>query len=307
LRGGVLRAVDDLHLDLRAGETLGVVGESGCGKSTLARALVGLEAPTSGSIRFDGQELVGLKSKAWRAIRRDIQMVFQDPLASLSPKFTVAKLLDEPLKQLCPELDAAARAARVREMLAQVGLGEDALDKRPADFSGGQAQRIAIARALVVKPRLLICDEPVSALDVSVQAQIVNLLLDLQQKYGLTLLFIAHDLAVVRQISHRVIVMYRGRIVEQSPVESLYLKPAHPYTRALLEAVPGQQTTDGAAAADAAAVDDPVQPAFGCAYHPRCKLVENACVREVPHMRRVGPEHYAACIFAPGAGRDTAL
>src|SRR5579859_2236505 len=206
-RRGLIHAVDDLHLDLRAGETLGIVGESGCGKSTLARTLIGLQEAHSGSIRYGGQELTALSKKDWRPLRREIQMVFQDPLASLNPKMTVGQIVAEPLRELCPEIPAAQHPTLVAQMLERVGLSADIVDRHPHEFSGGQAQRIGIARALMVRPKVLICDEAVSALDVSVRAQIVNLLAELRREYGLTLIFIAHDLAIVRYLCDRVLVM----------------------------------------------------------------------------------------------------
>ena len=296
-RSGPVRAVEDFHLDLREGETVGIVGESGCGKSSLARALLGLLRPASGSIRYDGRELVGLKKKEWRGIRREVQMVFQDPLASLNPKHSIGRILNEPLQNLCPELDSAQREARILEIIRRVGLDADCLDRKPREFSGGQAQRIGIARALMVKPRLLICDEPVSALDVSVQAGVVNLLIELQREFGLTMIFIAHDLAVVRYVSQRVAVMYLGRVVEQGPADQVYSQPKHPYTRLLLASVPGE----GAAAAADGEPPDPANPPMGCAFHPRCPMVDTMCVRDMPHLRRVGPQQYAACHFVGGA------
>ncbi|MBV8062718.1 MAG: ATP-binding cassette domain-containing protein [Nevskia sp.] len=305
-RRGPIHAVDDLHLDLRAGETLGIVGESGCGKSTLARTLVGLEQASSGSVRYGGRELLGLAKKDWRPLRREIQMVFQDPLASLDPKMTVGQIVAEPLRELCPEIPAGQHAGLVAAMLQRVGLSPDAAERHPHEFSGGQAQRIGIARALIVRPKVLICDEAVSALDVSVRAQIVNLLAELRREYGLTLIFIAHDLAIVRYLCDRVLVMYLGKVMEQAPGEELFALPRHPYTRALLAAAPGAaaaQTAANAAAGKkkprkaAGATPDPAHPPMGCVYSTRCPLVESACMRSAPNLRRTGPEHYAACHF----------
>jgi len=300
-RRGTINAVDDLHLDLRPGETLGIVGESGCGKSTLARTLVGLQQADSGSIRYAGQELTALSKKDWRPLRREIQMVFQDPLASLNPKMTVGQIVAEPLRELCPEIPAAQHPQLVAQMLERVGLPRDCVERLPHEFSGGQAQRIGIARALIVRPKVLICDEAVSALDVSVRAQIVNLLAELRREYGLTLIFIAHDLAIVRYLCDRVVVMYLGKVMEQAPSEELFALPRHPYTRALLAAAPGAQ----AAAGEAKKVKgkkggnqpDPAHPPMGCVFSTRCPLVESACVRSAPNLRRTGPEHYAACHF----------
>jgi oligopeptide transport system ATP-binding protein len=300
----VVKAVDGVSFDLAAGETLGIVGESGCGKSTLARTLIGLQQADSGSIRYAGQELVGLSKKDWRPLRREIQMVFQDPLASLDPKMMVGDIVAEPLRELCPEIPAHQHAALVAEMLERVGLSADVVSRYPHEFSGGQAQRIGIARALIVKPKVLICDEAVSALDVSVRAQIVNLLAELRREYGLTLIFIAHDLAIVRYLCDRVVVMYLGKVMEQAPSEELFALPRHPYTRALLAAAPGaleQARTETGQDKDkkkkkpkAAA---PEHPPMGCVFSTRCPLVEGACVRSAPNLRRTGPEHYAACHF----------
>jgi oligopeptide transport system ATP-binding protein len=304
-RRGWIRAVDDLHLDLRAGETLGIVGESGCGKSTLARALVGLQAPTSGSIRLAGRELVGLPEKQWRPLRREIQMVFQDPTGSLDPRMSVAQIVEEPLRELFPELSAAERAERARAMIARVGLPADAGARLPHEFSGGQAQRIGIARALVVRPAILICDEAVSALDVSMRAQIVSLLAGLRREYGLSMIFIAHDLPVVRYLSDRVAVMYLGKVMEQASAHELFAAPQHPYTRALLAAAAPAAPATATAPAPAPSARKAVARAeaaaalanMGCVFHSRCPLMEGACVRSAPQLRRTGIEHYAACHF----------
>ncbi len=307
-RDAHVRAVDDLHLDLRAGETLGIVGESGCGKSTLARALIGLQAPTSGSIRYAGRELAGLSKKDWQPLRRELQMVFQDPLASLNPKMTVGQIVAEPLRELCPEIPAAEHAQRVAAMLERVGLSRDIVDRHPHEFSGGQAQRIGIARALIVKPKVLICDEAVSALDVSVRAQIVNLLVELRQEYGLTLIFIAHDLAIVRYLCDRVLVMYLGKVMEQAGAADLFGTPKHPYTRALMAAAPVGASAPAVVEEAggkkkkkrkplAGDLPSPAHPPMGCVFHTRCPLMETACVASIPSLRRVGPEHYAACHF----------
>lgn len=238
VRFGRLRAVDGVSFDAFAGETLGIVGESGSGKSTLARAVLQLIRPTAGSVRLLGEELTTLDRRSLRARRRDMQIVLQDPLGSLNPRMTAHEIIAEPLRTHTPELSANELAARVAASLERVGLLGRQANRYPHEFSGGQCQRIGIARALILEPKLLVCDEPVSALDVSIRAQIVNLLMDLQRDLGLTLLFIAHDLAVVRHISHRVMVMHRGRVVELADRETLYAAPQHPYTRALLDAVP---------------------------------------------------------------------
>ena len=300
-----VKAIDDLHFDLQPGETLGIVGESGCGKSTLARTLVGLQTASGGSIRYDGRELVGLTRKDWKPLRREVQLVFQDPLGSLSPKLKVVDLIAEPLKALRPDLPADQRKARALAMMARVGLGEELAERRSAELSGGQGQRVGIARALIVEPKLLICDEPVSALDVSIQAQIINLLADLARERGLAMIFIAHDLAVVRQLADRVMVMYLGKVMEQGRADDVYLQARHPYTRALLDAVP-ELPADGEAGKGrlrrllGGAAPDPGQPPMGCVFHPRCPLAENACVQSVPGLRRIGVQQYAACHFIAG-------
>ncbi len=293
-----LRAVDDINFNLYAGQTLGLVGESGSGKSTLARALIGLQPIAGGAIHFDGRDLTRLDAAGWRQQRREIQMVFQDPLASLNPRMTIGRSVAEPLRALCPELSAAERVERVQQMLERVGIPAAHMDRYPHEFSGGQCQRIGIARALVVRPRLLICDEPVSALDVSIQAQIVNLLAELQQEYGLALLFIAHDLAVVRQISHRVLVMYFGRGMEQGDCGQIFTQPRHPYTRALLASVPGaseeqrqHQLLDGE-------LPSLNRPPLGCAFVSRCPMADEQCTRSVPHARRFADGGMSACHYA---------
>jgi oligopeptide transport system ATP-binding protein len=304
-RRGSIQAIEDLHLDLRAGETLGIVGESGCGKSTLARTLIGLQAPTSGSIRYGGQELATLPRKEWRPLRRELQMVFQDPLGSLDPRMSIGQIVAEPLRELCPEIPASEHPKQVAAMLRRVGLSPDIVDRHPGEFSGGQAQRIGIARALIVRPKVLICDEAVSALDVSVRAQIVNLLAELRQEYGLTLIFIAHDLAIVRYLCDRVLVMYLGRVMEQAAAEDLFSIPRHPYTRALMAAAPagaeaqppGPENSKKKRKALAGDMPSAEHPPMGCVFHTRCPLMESTCVASVPGLRRVGPEHYAACHF----------
>ena len=300
-----IRAIDDLHFDLQAGETLGIVGESGCGKSTLARTLVGLQEATSGSIRYNGTELIGLSPKEWRPLRREVQLVFQDPLASLSPKMKIVDIVAEPLKALRPEFDAATRRSRALALLERVGLGPELADRKPRELSGGQGQRVGIARALIVEPKLLICDEPVSALDVSIQAQIINLLTELARERNLAMIFIAHDLAVVRQLSDRVLVMYLGKVMEQGRADNVYARPRHPYTRALLEAAPVIEA-DGSKPKKRRLLGgdtpNPAQPPMGCVFHPRCPLAEHACVQSVPLLRRVDGEQYAACHFVAAGG-----
>jgi len=298
-----LRAIDDLNFNLHQGEILGVVGESGSGKSTLARVLVGLQGITAGSVRFQGKELKGLHKRDWRALRRDVQLVFQDPLASLNPRHKIGRSLAEPLKALYPDMSREERRDRVREMLEQVGLDGVDAERYPHEFSGGQCQRIAIARALIVRPKLLICDEPVSALDVSVQAQIVNLLRDLQRRYGLAILFIAHDLAVVRHISDRVLVMYFGKLMEQADRDALFATPRHPYTRALLSAIPGHDAFHGFRARDGE-LPSPYAPPVGCLFVSRCPMADEQCTRRPPHYRRYPDGAVALCHYASEFGRD---
>lgn len=303
-RDGVIRAVDDVHFDLHRGETLGIVGESGCGKSTLARALLGLRPATAGGIVLDGRDVARLDEAQWRPLRHDIQMVFQDPLASLDPRFTIGESVAEALESLRPELDAAARQARVAAMLARAGLAELG-GRYPHELSGGQCQRAGIARALVAQPRVLVCDEPVSALDAAVQAQILDLLADLQREQGLSIIFITHDLAVVRRLCHRVLVMYLGRIMEQAPCDELFAQPRHPYTRALLAAVPGAARTDGAARALSGELPSPASPPSGCVFRTRCPMADDLCAREVPYLGKVGERSHAACHYVQGAGDHT--
>ena len=298
-RTGSITAVDDVHLDLFAGETLGIVGESGCGKSTLARTLIGLQAPSSGQILLDGDNITRRSAAQWQPLRRKIQMIFQDPGASLDPRMTVGEIIAEPLLALAPELSSSERQAQVLQMLDRVGLARKHLNRYPHEFSGGQCQRVGIARALVVQPQVLICDEPVSALDVSVQAQIINLLADIQADTGLAMLFIAHDLAVVRHISHRVLVMYLGRVMEAASRDQMFMAPAHPYTRALLSAVPSLEPGHSAQRMVLGAeLPDPAAPPSGCVFRTRCPMADHICSQQVPGLRRVSPESYAACHFA---------
>lgn len=296
---GLLRAVDEINFNLHAGETLGIVGESGSGKSTLARALVGLQAVSSGAISYGGHNLARFGEAQWRPLRREIQMVFQDPLSSLDPRMTVGDSIAEPLRSLLPDTTAGEREARVLAMMERTGLSADLRNRYPHQLSGGQCQRAGIARALVLRPKILICDEPVSALDVSVQAQIINLLTQLQREDGLTLMFIAHDLAVVRHISRRILVMYQGRVMEQAACEDLFARPAHPYTRALLASTPG--------AGDRHQQHAPRQPdapmaatSLGCAFAPRCPMADEHCTRSVPHYRRLDSGSVVACRYAGG-------
>jgi oligopeptide transport system ATP-binding protein len=287
-RREMLRAVDGVELTLAAGETLGVVGESGSGKSTLARAILRLVPATAGSVTVLGREVAALSAAGLRAIKRDLQVVFQDPLASLNPRMTVGDIVSEPLWTHRPELDAAAVRAAVVEVLRRVGLSGSELNRYPHEFSGGQCQRIGIARALVLRPKVIVCDEPVSALDVSIQGEIVRLLLELRAEFGLALVFIAHDLAVVRQISHRVMVMYLGRVMEVASRDDLYSRPRHPYTQALLGAVPLPDPDAERARAHpllGGELPSPIRPPSGCRFRTRCPYVVDRCAAEVPALR----------------------
>lgn len=290
-----LYAVNGVSFDIAAGETLGLVGESGCGKSSLGRALVRLEKPASGSIKLDGRELATLDGRALRRARGDIQMVFQDPYGSLNPRLTVLESLDEVLA-LRTKDGRAARRERAAELLKQVGLLPDALDRYPHQFSGGQRQRIGIARALAGDPRLIVADEPVSALDVSVQAAIVNLLMEIQRERGMAFLFIAHDLAVVEHISNRIMVMYLGRIVEVAPAHELVASPRHPYTQALLAAVPTLTPEGRSRIVLHGDVPSPLDPPSGCPFHPRCPFAQARCRSELPELCKSG-ERACACFF----------
>ncbi len=293
--------VDGVDFNLHAGETLGLVGESGCGKSSLAKALLGLQPIASGAAIFNGTDLAKLDRKRWKPLRRDIQMVFQDPLSSLDPKMRVGRIIEQPLIALCPGVDKAERQLRVAAMLERVGLSAADMQRHVHEFSGGQCQRIGLARALVVEPKLLICDEPVSALDVSVQAQVINLLADLQRELGLAMLFIAHDLAVVRQICTRVLVMYGGAVMEQARREQLFGQPMHPYTQALMAATPGSGTSLIPAVSVLQSERTPnaaVQGlTLGCRYRDRCAVADDYCGSSVPALRKTAPEHFAACHF----------
>jgi peptide/nickel transport system ATP-binding protein len=305
-----VQALDGVSFTLRAGRSLGVVGESGSGKSTLARLVMALERPSAGQVLFDGRDLHALSAAALREARRGLQMVFQDPYGSLDPRHRVERIVGEPLERLA-QVTATQRRERVLAMLRAVGLGEGDAAKYPHEFSGGQRQRIAIARAMVTHPRLIVADEPVSALDVSVQAQVLNLMQDLQDQFGVTYLFISHDLAVVDLVCDEVIVLYRGRVVEHAPADTLFRSAAHPYTRALLDAVP-PALPPGAWPGAAGSAPPPApqpnprhaaapmlhSPSGGCTFAPRCALRHGRCLSENPQLRSVGPGHEAACHVA---------
>ena len=298
----LLRAVDGVSLAVPKGRTLSLVGESGCGKSTVARLAVGLYRPSAGQVMFDGRDLA--EARAASDQRRRMQMIFQDPYASLNPRWRVRDIVAEPIRAFGLLPDRAAQEARVAELLTQVGLSPLDGHKFPHEFSGGQRQRISIARALSSNPEFLVCDEPTSALDVSVQAQILNLMKELQSRMGLTYLFISHNLAVVRQVSDQIGVMYLGRIAELAPAESLFRRPRHPYTRALMEAIPDLDMTGRARIPVGGEVPSPITPPTGCAFHPRCPLAGPRCKAERPELKPAG-DAMVAC-HAVEDGRDAA-
>jgi peptide/nickel transport system ATP-binding protein len=294
--GKTLSAVSDVSLHVGKGETLGLVGESGCGKSTLGRAVLQLRRPTAGKVVFDGTELTGLAADKMRLMRRRLQLIFQDPIASLNPRRSIGDIVAEPLI-IIGVSDKAERDRRVREVLTAVGLDADLVTGRlPHEFSGGQCQRICIARALILEPELVICDEPVSALDVSIRAQILNLLEDMKRRYGLTLLFIAHDLAVVKAVSDRIAVMYLGRLCEVGPTEQLFAKPAHPYTALLLEAIPvPDPSVKPAINVSVGEPPSPLAPPSGCRFRTRCPRADAVCADVVPPLREIANGQFAAC------------
>lgn len=297
----MLKAVDGVSFHIQAGETLGIVGESGCGKSTLARGVLNLVPATSGSVRWMGNELTGNDAGAWHSVRRDVQMIFQDPLASLNPRMTIAQIIAEPLRTHFLSMPKDEIMAKVVEMMQRVGLNQQQINRYPHEFSGGQCQRIGIARALILQPKLVICDEPVSALDVSIQAQIINLLKDLQQSMGLALIFIAHDLAVVKHISNRIMVMYLGRAVEKAEKTTLYAQPQHPYTKALLSAIPiPDPRLERAKTIELLTGDlpSPLNPPSGCAFRTRCPVAQLQCAAQTPVLHKVvANSTEAACLL----------
>ncbi len=300
-----IKAVDGISFTVKRGETLGLVGESGCGKTTTGRCILQLYKPTEGQVLFEGQDLTSLSTRQMREKRREMQVIFQDPYSSLNPRMTAGNIIGEPLIVHGLVRGKAEYRERVADLLQNVGLNPYMADRFPHEFSGGQRQRIGVARALSVGPKFIVADEPVSALDVSIQAQIINLLEDLQEQFGLTYLFIAHDLSVVRHISDRVGVMYLGRLMEVAERNEIYVNPVHPYTRALLSAVPIPDPVIDAQRERillTGEVPSPLNPPSGCVFHPRCPIANDDCQRYLPELREVAPNHWAACIRADGYG-----
>lgn len=292
-----VKAVQDISFDIKKGETLGLVGESGCGKSTLGRCLIRLIEPTSGKIYFKDKDITNVGGTELRELRKKMQIIFQDPYASLNPRMTIGAILEEPLIIHNLFDSAKDRADRIKELVNLVGLRPEHLSRYPHEFSGGQRQRVGIARALAVNPELIICDEPVSALDVSIQAQVINLLMELQQKLGLTYVFIAHDLKVVEHVSHRVAVMYLGKIVEMASADELYKNPQHPYTKALLSAIPIPDPKPRAERIILTGdVPSPMNPPPGCHFNPRCPIATEECRQQVPQLKTTADDHFVSCL-----------
>ncbi|MGV8831403.1 MAG: ABC transporter ATP-binding protein [Devosia sp.] len=294
----VLTALEDINFTIRQGETLGIVGESGCGKSTLGRCILQLLAPDEGQVLWLGQDLTRLPAEEMRKRRQDLQIIFQDPLASLNPRMTVGEIIADPLRTLRPEIDKTERRARVLKTMESVGLLPEMINRYPHEFSGGQAQRIGIARALITEPKLIVCDEPVSALDVSIQAQILNLLADLKDELGLTLIFISHNLSVVRHVSDRILVLYLGRIVELATGDEIYNSPRHPYTRALLTAVPipdPKLARERNIDALEGEIPSPINPPSGCTFRTRCRFAKPYCAEKRPPLEIIDDGRLVAC------------
>ncbi len=299
-----LKAVDDVSFNLQAGETLGIVGESGCGKSTLGRGVLQLLTPTAGEVVWMGNHLEGLPSHQMTGFRKDLQIIFQDPLASLNPRMTIGDIIAEPLTVHYPKLTEQERKEKVAEIMEQVGLLPLMINRYPHEFSGGQCQRIGIARAMILRPKLIVCDEPVSALDVSIQAQIINLIQDLQKSFGVTLIFISHDLSIVRHISHRIMVLYLGNVMEIADKDSLYKNPKHPYTKALISAVPipdPDLEKDKSRVVLEGDLPSPLSPPSGCVFRTRCPIAQDICAEEKPILKSFSDSHEIACHFSDSA------
>lgn len=295
-----LKAIDGVDFDLYPGETLGVVGESGCGKSTLGRAILQLIAPSGGQVAWLGKNIVGIPHHDMQPLRRDLQIIFQDPLASLNPRMTIGEIIAEPLVTHKPELGKDEIKTRVKRMMARVGLLPQMINRYPHEFSGGQCQRIGIARAMILEPKLIVCDEPVSALDVSIQAQIVNLLQELQREFDLSLIFISHDLSIVRHICHRIMVLYLGNVMELADRDSIYANPKHPYTKALISAVPIPDPEIERTKERIVLTGDlpsPLSPPSGCVFRTRCPFAQEKCATDVPTIDRVSETQEVACHF----------